>query len=43
LGATAFSSTSSSLKISVPSESVEAYKNASGWSAYSSKITALVP
>lgn len=33
-----FSNNSSDLKIYVPSESVDAYKNASGWSGYTSDI-----
>lgn len=34
----AFSNTSSTLKIHVPQESVNSYKNAGGWSEYSSQI-----
>lgn len=41
LGASALFNTSSSLKIYVPSESVETYKSASGWSTYASKIQAI--
>ena len=38
LGNYAFSSSSYNLKIYVPNESVDAYKSASGWSKYASKI-----
>lgn len=41
LGTDAFSDTHSSLKIYVPSGSVNAYKAASGWSDYASKIQAI--
>ena len=41
LGSSAFYSTSNNLIIYVPSESVSAYKSASGWSNYSSKIQAI--
>ena len=41
LGSTAFGSTSSSLVIYVPAASVEAYKSASGWSSYASRIQAI--
>ena len=40
LGSGAFSSVSSTLKIYVPSASVNAYKAADGWSTYASKIYA---
>ena len=42
LGVNAFNNTHSTLKIYVPSESVDAYKNASGWDAYSDKIEAIL-
>lgn len=38
LGANAFTGTHSELKIYVPNESVEAYKTATNWNAYVSKI-----
>ena len=41
LGSNAFGATSSNLRIYVPSESVEAYKSASGWSNYASRIQAI--
>jgi len=41
LGSSAFSYTHSTLKIYVPSESVDTYKSASGWSDYASKIYAM--
>ena len=41
LGTEAFSNTHSDLKIYVPAESVDAYKAASGWSDYASKIQAI--
>lgn len=41
LDSLAFNGTSSSLKIYVPAESVDTYKEASGWSSYSSKIQAI--
>ena len=41
LGTDAFKDTHSSLKIYVPSGSVNAYKAASGWSDYASKIQAI--
>ena len=37
----AFTDTHSNLKIYVPAESVNAYKAASGWSSYASKIQAI--
>ena len=41
LGARALEGSTTYLKIYVPSESVEAYKTASGWSTYASKIQAI--
>lgn len=41
LDSLAFNGTSSSLKIYVPAESVDTYKEASGWSSYASKIQAI--
>lgn len=41
LGSYAFSSTHSNLKIYVPAESVDAYKAATNWSSYKSKIQAI--
>lgn len=41
LDSDSFASTSSDLKIYVPAESVDAYKAASGWSSYYSKIQAI--
>jgi hypothetical protein len=41
LGANAFYGTHSSLKIYVPSASVKAYKTATNWNSYSSKIYAI--
>jgi hypothetical protein len=41
LGGNAFYGTHSSLKIYVPSASVNAYKRATNWSSYSRKIYAI--
>ena len=41
LGSNAFQSTNAKLVIYVPSESVDAYKAASGWSTYASRIHAI--
>ena len=41
LGHSVFLDTSSSLVIYVPAESVEAYKTATNWSDYASKIQAI--
>lgn len=41
LGNSAFYGANTNLKIYVPSESVETYKSASGWSTYASKIQAI--
>lgn len=41
LGTNAFSNTHANLVIYVPAESVEAYKAASGWSTYASRIQAI--
>lgn len=41
LGSSVFANTSSDLKIYVPAESVDTYKEASGWSDYSGKIEAI--
>ena len=41
LGSNAFQNTNANLVIYVPSESVEAYKAASGWSSYASRIQAI--
>ena len=42
LGTEVFSSTSANLVIYVPAESVEAYKTATNWSTYASKIQAII-
>ncbi len=41
LGSGVFSGTSSNLVIYVPSESLDTYKEASGWSDYASRIQAI--